>query len=521
MPAPLLTTNPAEFSKLEGVYIDEKDPPGFVRGINLNNVGIFGTCVRGPVDQAVSITSESRFFEVFGGRDNGAGGAITSEVWKALLGKPFGQLYIVRCAAAAAVKASFTLESATAGGGTQVGRIDASSVGTWGNSVQWKISAASSGVSNAFNLTIRYLGKDTVYKNIDQTTDSGDNSLTVIGDDLGNLITYTKLTSTRPVNSTASTDGADADGFTNLGESVASFTSVAGTDGSIAASDYSGTGKGLNLLMNKAGIGVIFCANEDGTITATVNAAILTALSSTTAPISDRVFCIHEGALTGSPVVVATIAADAASFRSDRIIYCHNAIDVYDPEAGVNIQAAPNSLMASILSQIDVDIHPGEESTKRFTGGVKGLDDESMSRADYITLRDAGVCSLEKDGEGGYLFVSGVTTLLTPGKTEIARRRSADFLQVSVANRLRFFVKKKNTAALRAMIGGEVGAFLRTLQLQGRVVEEFAIDQASQNTAAQRAQGLEYVLMRVKLIGHALFIVLTTEIGTGVVIETT
>ena len=35
----------------------------------------------------------------------------------------------------------------------------------------------------------------------------------------------------------------------------------------------------------------------------------------------------------------------------------------------------------------------------------------------------------------------------------------------------------------------------------------------------ERAQGLEFILWRVKLIGHMLHIVLKTEIGTGVTIE--
>lgn len=512
MPAPIVTSNPAEFTRLEGVYIDEKNPPGFVKGVFLNRVGVFGTTVRGPVDTPVDVTSYGRFLEVFGGRDRGSGGAIASEVWKSLLGKEWGSITVVRVAAAAAVAASFTAETAAGGGGTAVLRVDASSAGAWGNDVQFKVSAATDLDANHFNLTVRYLGKDTTYENLD-ISGSNDNTLATVGDDYANVVTLTKLASGRPVNHSAGVDGADSSGFVNLGETVAAFTSVLGADGTPAASDYTAAGRGLNKLTFYPGLGVVYCANEDGTITAAVNAAIMTA----TASIFDRVFCIHEGALTGAPVAVSTVATDAASFRRDRIIYCHNAAKFTDTETATMVLCAPNSVMANILSKIDVDVHPGEEATKRFTGGVKGLNDEGLTREDYITLREAGVCSLEKDSEGGFVFVSGVTTDLTPGKTEITRRRSADFLQLSVADRLKFYVKKKSSLPLRAAMAAEVSAFLRGLQRQLRVVEEFEVSNTT--SSAERSQGLELLLMRVKLIGHMLHIVLQTEIGTGVTIE--
>ncbi len=294
---------------------------------------------------------------------------------------------------------------------------------------------------------------------------------------------------------------------------------MVGTDGVVAASDYTGSGRALDVISGTAGVAIVYCGNEDGVITAAVNAATLVKI--TVDNINDRIYCIHEGALNGAPVVPTTIATDAASFRSGRIIYCHNAPSTLDPDTGTTIQTAPNSWMASILSQTDVDIHPGEEATKRFTVGMTELDSEALTRENYITLREGGVASLERDAEGGFVFVSGVTTNINPGLTEITRRRSADFIQLSLAGRLRFFVKKKNTIENRGLIGSESIAFLRTLQNQRRVVEQFEVDQTSQNSATTRSQGLEFVLVRVKLIGHILFLVLKTEIGTGVVVEIT
>src|SRR5215213_5835638 len=102
MTAPFFTTNDSEINRLEGLYIKERNPPATISGVFLGTVGVVGDAIRGPVDTAVEITSEARFREVFGGRDQGSGGATVSSLWKAVVNKPFGKLVVVRAAAAAA-----------------------------------------------------------------------------------------------------------------------------------------------------------------------------------------------------------------------------------------------------------------------------------------------------------------------------------------------------------------------------------------------------------------------------------
>jgi phage tail sheath protein FI len=112
-----------------------------------------------------------------------------------------------------------------------------------------------------------------------------------------------------------------------------------------------------------------------------------------------------------------------------------------------------------------------------------------------------------------------VTTNLNPGLTELSRRRMADYLQLSAASRLRYYVKQKNTPEIRNAMLAELMAFSRQLQKAGRVIEEFEIEVDTVNTDAQRAAGEEHILWRVRLIGHILALVLETEIATGTVIE--
>lgn len=505
MTAPLFTTNDAEFSKLEGVYIKETDPPAGVTEQSLNVVGIFGETLKGP-DTPVSITNEARFVEVFGG--GYLGGVLVNKVWKSILNKGFSQLVVNRVRAAAAVKASFTLETADAGGGTAIVRVDASSVGTWGNSVRIKVEAATNAVATSWNLRAidDTTGKSYLWENINTAT-GFDNTVEIFGTDDGRLIDVTKLASGRPINSTATVDGADADGYINLGETVAAFVSVAGTDGTVADSDYTGSAKPLQTLAGYPGVAVVFPAEY---MTAAVQGGMETAANAA----SDRIFLI--GPLAHTTAISAAIT-DVADFRHDRLVYCYNHPYTTDPTTAAEILTRPEAWMACILANTDVDIHPGEEDTKRFLSGITRLYQPSIVRTDYVLLRAAGISALEVD-LGSPVFVSGVVTGLTPGKTEITRRRMADFLQLSAAYTLRYHVKKKNTVERRRAIAATLKGWLSNLKRASRVVEDFEIDGEILNSTIDRAAGIERILMRVKILGHMLHVVLQTEIGTGVTI---
>lgn len=507
MTAPFFTTNDADVTQLEGVYIKETTPPATVQEVSLNTVGVFGPTLKGPVGYPVNITSEQRFVDVFGG--GYLNGVQINKVWTSILNKGFSNLYVARVFAAAAVAASFTCETAAGGVGTAVLRIDASSVGSWGNSLKFKVAAATDAVATHFDLFIQdtITGKVWQYKNLDIT--SGDNTLTVVGSDDARPITLTKLSGTRPVTNAPGVDGADTNGYTSLGQTVAAFTSVVGSDGSVADSDYFGTSKGLNLLDTFKGIGIVYCAEYTS---ATLKAAMKTSASAS----SDRMFMIGA---TDQTTSVASAVTDVATYRADRLVYCYNHVYTIDPITGTEVLVRPESWMASVLANTDVDIHPGEQDTKRFLGGITRIYQPALTRQDYINLKAAGISALEID-LGSPVFVSGVVTDLTPGKTEIARRRMADFLQLSVAYSLRYHVKKKNTEQRRTAIAATLKGFLSGLKQQGRVVEDFLIDMDILNSPTDRANGIQRILMEVDLLPHMLSIVLTTEIGSGVTIST-
>lgn len=506
--SPFFTTNESDITALEGLYVKERNPPASVRGVNLNAVAVGGTTAKGPVGKVVQITSEARFLQVFGGKKKPSGTSYESEVHKSLLNKRFGTLYVTRAYAAAAVVASFDWETAAGGAGTAVLRISANGPGLWGNDVQFKVMDATDGVSTHFNLLIRFDGSVVhTLKNLNINTSSDDNLLTILGDDDGNYVTLLKLANGRPVNTANGVDGADADAYVNLGETVSGFTSVAGTDGSLADSDFTSSGKVLDLLANQKGAAYVYVAGRSNSA---VKAGILTRATAA----SDRIYGVCPDNDGVSP---ASAITEAGTLRSDRIVYSFNHAYTVDPSTATEIVTEPHAWMGSIFSQTDVNDHVGNTDTKALLSGIRRLDEAALDRNQYVSFKSAGIAAMGQDVDG-FVFVSGVTTSLTPGKEEIARRRCTDFLQLSLAGALAPNVKRTNTLTRRKAMVGLCASFLQGLKDQERIVEEFSVDGEILNTPAGRAAGIERLLVRVRLIGHILHLVLETEIGTAVTV---
>lgn len=488
------TSNPADYETLEQLYITEKSPPGFVRGADLSVTGIFTKTTRGPLTPQI-ITSVARMLEVYGPRDVVDGGALYNELYRCLLGKPFGTLVVRRVAAAAAAASTLTLSTFL--------KIDASSVGVWGNGLTAAVENASNGDANMFNLRIKWRSEQVLYENLNIFS-TADNLLVEVGEDVGRLITLTKLLPGRPVNAAA-----------------ASLTG--GTDGTLAATDYV---SGLADIAAFRGISSVICPESlESVVTsgaqATLNAAIVTAAPQAV----DRVFMTWDGLPANTPAQTMTALNAQITSKSDRIVWGYNAAKVLDSATGLNVECGPHVFLASVRSQNDVDVHAGSTDAKKQLAGIRELRSSTISRGDLVLLRARGVSTLVADesfgGLGttaeGFSFQSVVTTDLTPGKTELTRRVMADFILLSLADRLRFYVKQKNTIEKRAQMQAECIAFLSTLKSQNRVVENFAILEGS--TKADRSRGIEKIILRVDLVDHLLHLVLEAEIGTGVVIE--
>jgi hypothetical protein len=371
-------------------------------------------------------------------------------------------------------------------------RADASSVGAWGANVTVAIEDATDGNVNHFNARVAYLGDEVVYQNLD-VTNTNDNLAATIGSDPSRIVDLVKVAAGRPINAVAVALGS-------------------GADGTIAASDY-------NTAMDDIAVwpGVSACLVPEAVPNAGI-AAFHSHLVTLAAAANDRVFLTWAQAHGQSVATEITQVAAQITTRSDRIVWCYNSAYTFDPTTNAEVQTAPHVWLASVLSQIDVDVHAGSADTVKYLAGISRLTNTSLSRQDLISLQAAGISTLERNTDGPQ-YRSVVTTNLNPGLTELSRRRMADYLQLSAASRLRYYVKQKNTPEIRNAMLAELMAFSRQLQKAGRVIEEFEIEVDTVNTDAQRAAGEEHILWRVRLIGHILALVLETEIATGTVIE--
>ncbi len=489
MPAPRSITSDAQIGA-EGLYIRSERPPSSVEGVQVNTVGIAGRTVRGPVGRAVEITSGQRFLDVFGGRDHGGGGAIIGEIWKALLGLPFGKLVVCRAAAAAAA----TAEADFLATATPIINVAASSPGLWGADLEVSVEAATDGDANHFNLRVDYLGKSVVYPNLDVTAGQ-DNLAQVIGDDDANLVVVTKLADGRPDNV------ADQ-----------ALDDTAGADGTLADADFTAANGPIDILANRKDVGIVLVAGQS-------TAAVKTSLNGKAAASPKKLFlCCPDASSTTKAAAVTEVATLRTT--NGRMIYCFNHYKALDPETATLIVKEPHAVMASILSQTDADVHPGADSTRDFTASVRGLSWDNLSELDYDDFRDAGICALEQHELGGFVFVSGVTTSLE--RREITERRMRDYIMSGISGRASADVKEPNTQARRTARSGAIGAWLSSLARSGRYVDlingepEFVYDTESLNTPESRATGLQKDLARVRLIAFGLFIVIHEEMGTTV-----
>lgn len=499
----LFSTTPTDWTALEGLYVAIQKQEGYISGANLNTVGLFDTCVRGPTTPQV-LGSMGDFLDLYGGRDYGAGGTIIGKVWQALLNRKFSfPMVVCRVAAAAAVKASYQC-LATA---TPIIKVEATSVGVWANGatgtgITVQVVAASDGDANHFNLIVNYLGTVTTYRNLDVHSSGVDNTTTVIGSAATNLITVTKLASGRPDNlGSAANLASGADGTVALSDYEAAFDAVAG-----------------HALVRIVPVACGQCVNTAGH--EDLNQYVETKAANY--PLS--MFLAWAGEeLTRANDIIAKDAAFATG--ADNIAWCWNPSDTTD-SSGNTVQSGPHLDMAAILNNTDVAVHPGDAANIPILSGVKALYAEGVSRGDLVLLRAAGICPLEKVADG-FQFHCAVSTTSSgvigdATSIELADVRRRAWLVESIINSIRYDVKKAGTDTVRRSIINKIVSFLRSDQKAEHVVapDDDTLGPAWTvgfvETPVEKARNIAKLMVRVRLLPYNLTIVMLTDIGTGV-----
>lgn len=502
-----------------GVYVKEDAPAVPVRGQRNRIAGFVGQCVRGPLNKIVECTSYQRFLDVFGGRDlNLRGGTIVGHVWKALQSKRWGRIYVARAAAAAAVKASFTMETAAGGGGTAVLRIDAANPGLWGNDVSFRVYDATNAVATSFNLAVKMYGKVKVYENI-SINGTDDNTNSVIGSDDANLISLTKLAAGRPVNHAATVDGADADGYVNLGEVVAAFTAVAGTDGVIADTDYTVTDGPMDMINDARGIHVAAVVGRS-------NSVIKDRIEVLSATATQRVWMVCPDT---AEILYGAAVTERAAYASDRMSYWFNHCYITDPLTSEEISEEPFINVMSIITQTDPDIHPGDFDNSVLTRSLRRVRFELGTAArDALDLGGVSFMHRDQDQNGNDVVIPGnaLTCDFSVNNRDLDARYMKDFILDALAQRLRGDHFKGNTPANRASRASACSSFLDVIAKSGRYIQSSEegvpqyqyVNDMSVNTAAEQADGLQRELVIATLIPKNKRILLQATIGVDAVI---
>jgi|GEM_PF-2004347 len=221
-----------------------------------------------------------------------------------------------------------------------------------------------------------------------------------------------------------------------------------------------------------------------------------------------RVVYVYPGVQTFVPAIATIGTAGGAGFTADGII-----------------DIGADGFLASVCSQLPPEENPGQLTT--FTGGAIGLeagnpDVQNLTLVDYKNFRASGICAPRMD-LGSMIFQSGVTSVdpaVYASLRNINRRRMADFIQDSLAIALKSFGKQLSSRTRRALITGQIKAFMDGLlspsNSAAQRIEAYSVDSVSGNTAETLALGIFRIILNVRTIASLDAIVLQTTVGESV-----
>ena len=464
------TTNPTQFAEVDGIVIAEQSPPPNVRGVGSGVAILVGQFSKGPTNELTEPGSQDNIDKMFGSSPSSPG-------YLALVNKKFARLKIIRVAGTGAAKASKSFSSNKI-------TFTALMAGVQGNSITVAIEAASSGTGKKYTITdgdLVEIFDDVVLANINENTFAS-----------SVLVSATKTGSTEPTNTAATALSGGTDGTYD----DAAYTSA------IAVAEAEGAGNILFL----------------DQYTASRNT-----LLKTHAALTQDKMVICAGAVDQT-VAQAVTAVTTLRDNDGRIIYAFNWVKTNF--RGVEYRVSPASFIASVLSVTSPHIDPSRSANTQELFGVTSLV-QNLTRADYINLMNAGICSLEFDADIGPKIKSGVVTQIADqSKVTILRRRMTDFLTNSQGRFLKLYQGNVNSrenrdAAVAAMTEWDreqefLGILPGDNEVQGGTAK--IIDGEVLNTDTTLADGKFYILYKRRIFSSMRFIVLIAEVGTGVVV---
>lgn len=502
------SNNPADYTALDGVIVDERTPPAQIRGVPGNRVCLIGEFERGPVDVPTPFSDTSTFAKTFGGPGPDAAGAFYKGFLNAIGPVWPRGTYILRVSNSTQATSTVNLPDGSA---VDVVQVDADSPGVWGDSLSVDVVDATDGVATHFDLVVKRNGTVVErHRNLDLAS-VGNGELLVTSSDYV-VVSRIAAGDGRPAND------ADVD-------------LTGGSDGTFADADYTGgpaDARGIQVLYGASWSDIRWVCTADRN-TATVNAALYSLVTS--------------GAIKNA--IVAGLAADTptdavtgvASYRSDRVGYAypHGKVSLAQANGGagglVNVSLAP--FVAAIMATIPPGANPAGSVGERYLRRLRDLTNNTVSLVDLEDFRTQGIMGVAKGLQSqSFRIRSGVTSSLVSGRKNMARRTIADYLQVSISEFLVSFANKAINTENKLQAKSAIEDFLdRTIALgllpsaedlnenrpEGSpALAPYEVDIASANSPASEATGTFIIILRVRTFATMDFIVLRTEIGENV-----
>lgn len=225
--------------------------------------------------------------------------------------------------------------------------------------------------------------------------------------------------------------------------------------------------------------------------------------------LSDRLFYTTKGLKVRVPEIAALGTDGGLGFTSDGII-----------------TVRPDGPLMSVCAILPPENNPGQSTSLIEDFFEVDPFGEVLEIEAYKAWKANGIVAPRIDRQSGTVFQSGVTTSTDPGRTTIARRKMADFIQDTAAEVINPFAKQLNRQSRRDEIRGLWEGFLKGLEAEqnpnlARIVSS-TVDSSinAGNTDESLAKGIFYLDTAVRTLSSLDNIVVRTEIGEGVVTST-
>lgn len=403
--------NPTDWYALEGIYIAEMQQPG---GASIrSSAGIaklVGEFPWGPVGELVKIGASSKFKEALIGESE------TPEEYRgfrAITGKSWGALHIVRVGASGQAKASATLSDSAP---KDAYKLDAKYVGAAGNEIKYIHTDQGGGT---FDLTISWGSASKSYRGLSLSAAS------LEGVD-NPWVDITLIDDTADV-------PADSTGFL-----------TGGANGSPDDADYEDA---LDVMLAGGSGGVVFAAEY-------TSPAWLAALQSYVA--EKRAVGVAQAA--GGDVAANITAARA--INDDRMILAVHRVKQFIESQLIEVDLTP--FIASVLVNSSPHISPAANRNREWLKPIRAFaDGVALTRSDYIEIKQAGGMALEQE-DGDWTIVSGITSDTTPGHEQVNTRRMKDLIAQNAARALGPF---QSEPPYPSNVNGAKAALVKTLHL--------------------------------------------------------